>query len=75
MSHLVLSVCTCIWDIGTCLDKVIYQGGLSLGKTDSPSLSSHYLHAALHLWDEPCETSPAHVGMSTGIVIMQILIR
>lgn len=50
-------------------------GGSSLGKTDSPSLRSHWLPAALHLGVDSCEISPTHAGMSTDVVTVLVLCK
>lgn len=41
--------------------------GSSLKKTDLHSLISHWMPVAFHLHVGPCEVSPIHVGMSTGM--------
>lgn len=46
----------------------------SLWRTDSPSLSSHWLPVALHLGVDLCEISLTHVSVSTSM-IAQVLFR
>ena len=46
----------------------------SLEKTDSPSLSNHWLSAASHLVIKPCEIFPIPIGMP-AVAIMQVLFK
>lgn len=48
-----------------------FSDDLSLEKTDSPSLHSHWLPIALHPRVGPCEISPNDIGSLTGLVSMQ----
>lgn len=58
-----MSVCLvlAIWDWMT------YQG-FTYGENWF-SLSSHWLCVSLHLWVWPCEMSPIHISMSTGVIV------
>lgn len=55
------------------LDKQLWDS--SLGKTSSPSLSSHQWPVALNLGARCIVIPPSHVSMSVGIVIGQVLFR
>ena len=47
----------------------------SLEKTETSSLRSHSLPLDLHLEVGPCDISLLYIGMLTGVVIIQILVR
>ena len=51
------------------------SGGSLLENTDSFPLTSHQSLVALYLWVELCEIFLVHTDMSTGIVIMQVLLN
>lgn len=65
-------ICLCVQDsllgIGSFRDS-------SLQQTDCPFHGSHDLTVVLHLWVGPSEITPVHVGMSSGSVILQVLLR
>lgn len=54
---------------------IITQEAYLWGKTNSSSLSSYSLPVALHVGLSPCEISPVNVGMSVGIIIIQVFFR
>lgn len=69
--HLVLLMCTCLCD----LELYNLSMDSSLEKTDLLSPRYYWLSIVLHIGVGSCEISLIHVGMSTGFVIMHILLR